>query len=620
MGVTYKLTDKVVKFIIQQKKANPKIGCRALTQEVSRQFQIQLSKSSISNILKNASLSSPVGRRASAGRRLRQFHIPEEKKKQLLPEVDLPAAPLKAAPPEAQQKFTAKTPEKSQAKKHPKSPPASEMTQAPHRGKAAPRPPKPTVVRIQPSLPKQGQRIDGAGTIFLKAAEWDVADEPLLWKFLKDKTGVKGLSDQAPAWSDVLLLSQFFGVQDPDGLGRYAGQGLWALNGITTPPASADLQRFIQAGGDPEEFKMNLAIELAQIFQPLQVLQITLSDGQNIVIDAQMTSPWKGKCPAALGASMNQVMAAIVRQFLNLSGPVIFCGSGSEENLSPDFFALLAAMDRKGALAVCKIAALDSDGQELAAFDAADDARRIFLTGVWPWQNEYKAFLTSQDILEADVVFVDGIDQEFYYREMMTSLVSGADQPAELMLRTLLLFKSGSSMPFVAVMTNASAEELSSRQVVTAYLNRWPQHQEGFNIFSVKHQTPLAAMILPDFPLSTAYQQALQSPCFRGAHEGLNELMAEASGMTGAIRAVGQLLYQHALQRFSFSTSQLNISDFISNICGIPGSLLVSEEFLIVSLDPGKEPLRPELLVAVNRVNEANIKDFAGHKILIKIL
>ena len=76
MGVVHKLKEDVVNFIIDQKKKNPTSSIRRLAAEISEKFQIKVSKSSVSTILKNASLSSAVGRRTKNGARGEKFAIP----------------------------------------------------------------------------------------------------------------------------------------------------------------------------------------------------------------------------------------------------------------------------------------------------------------------------------------------------------------------------------------------------------------------------------------------------------------------------------------------------------------------------------------------------------------
>lgn len=67
MADNYKLTEEIKQFIIEQKKANPKLSCRGLIPLIKERFQVNLSKSLINSVLKESNLSSPRGRRRVAG-------------------------------------------------------------------------------------------------------------------------------------------------------------------------------------------------------------------------------------------------------------------------------------------------------------------------------------------------------------------------------------------------------------------------------------------------------------------------------------------------------------------------------------------------------------------------
>lgn len=86
MGVVYKITPAIKNFIIEQKQANPRLGCRKLVDMIKEKFSTAISKSSVNNVIKEAKLSSPVGRRSKKTSKEDQFKIPTAKKQQLLTE------------------------------------------------------------------------------------------------------------------------------------------------------------------------------------------------------------------------------------------------------------------------------------------------------------------------------------------------------------------------------------------------------------------------------------------------------------------------------------------------------------------------------------------------------
>src|ERR1035441_206403 len=78
MGVTYKLREEVVNFIINQRQSNPLSSCRQLAESASQKFGLHLSKSSVHDVLKESGIVTPRGRKPK-----NKFEIPQEKKKQI---------------------------------------------------------------------------------------------------------------------------------------------------------------------------------------------------------------------------------------------------------------------------------------------------------------------------------------------------------------------------------------------------------------------------------------------------------------------------------------------------------------------------------------------------------
>ncbi|MBF0479872.1 MAG: helix-turn-helix domain-containing protein [Candidatus Omnitrophica bacterium] len=83
MGVTYKLKEEVVNFILDVKRDSPDISCRQISSLTADKFKIEISKSSVNSIIHRASLSCSVGRRNLYAKFPKKFEIPEEKKSEI---------------------------------------------------------------------------------------------------------------------------------------------------------------------------------------------------------------------------------------------------------------------------------------------------------------------------------------------------------------------------------------------------------------------------------------------------------------------------------------------------------------------------------------------------------
>ena len=160
MGVTYKLKEEVVHFIVSQRQSNPLASCRQLAESASQKFDVHLSKSSVHDVLKESGITTPRGRKPRD-----KFEIPQEKKKQI--QVSLSQIKLLPDPVEAQQKLLPSVivnPVPSVI--------ASEAKQSFE--EKTPSPPSASVEAMPRNDTVTSPEYEGAGKIFLKAALWDL--------------------------------------------------------------------------------------------------------------------------------------------------------------------------------------------------------------------------------------------------------------------------------------------------------------------------------------------------------------------------------------------------------------------------------------------------------------
>jgi hypothetical protein len=149
MGVTYKLKDEVVHYIISQRQSNPLASCRQLAESTSQKFGLQLSKSSVHDVLKESGIITPRGRKPKD-----KFEIPQEKKKQIqvsLSQVKLIPPPVREERPQVTliaDVITSQDPVQD---------------------------PPPEVIALPSKKDFEvSSEYEGAGRIFLKAALWDL--------------------------------------------------------------------------------------------------------------------------------------------------------------------------------------------------------------------------------------------------------------------------------------------------------------------------------------------------------------------------------------------------------------------------------------------------------------
>ena len=371
MGVTYKLRDEIVEFIIQQKKENPRLSCRGLVDVVQEHFQTPVSKSSINTVIKNASLSNPVGRTPLGEQKPRKYKIPSEKKNLFSVEPSQPKAPKPQPVPHA-------APFKST---EPKTKPITPKSAASGQVKAG-------------GWSNNADRplYDGIGSLFLKAAEWEITDKSILGNLLDEHKREAQLTD-IDTGCDVLLYLELFGIKNLDELPGYHKMGLWALNGLKGQVNPGALNKILQEVRDLKKLSLKISYEIPQIFNHVHALRLSLEDETSIYSDAELTSFWPEAglaCPA--NVSLNQAIGLVSKQLLNNAQPCIFCSLPGQA-LTDEFYALLAAFENLPGKRIKDIAVLDIQQEEIARFDTVPHQKRNFILGLWPWHREFELLL-----------------------------------------------------------------------------------------------------------------------------------------------------------------------------------------------------------------------------------
>lgn len=94
MGVTYKIKDDVLQYILQRKKDSPKVSCQDISDEILTKFEVKVSKSSVYDALKEAGLIKPKERKVKD-----TFALPTEAKTTIQTAIIKAAADLLPANP-----------------------------------------------------------------------------------------------------------------------------------------------------------------------------------------------------------------------------------------------------------------------------------------------------------------------------------------------------------------------------------------------------------------------------------------------------------------------------------------------------------------------------------------
>lgn len=296
MGVTYKLKDEIINFIIQQKRENPQISCRKLVIILEENFQVHVSKSSVNAILKDAHLSSPVGRTPSDLDRIKKFSIPHEKKVQLFgpllnteaPDVKpaekiIPKDKPKITPPNKESQNTesiqvaeSKKVEKNASSFNSEAIDTEQSTQL--------------NIRTEASSESQEQQwrqceITKMESFFLRVASRDFFGRNILEDFFNANTT---LSPREIQIIDVLFCLVPSVLDDSSIALDKKNLWPWLLNDWDTPPSIDEIEKIIEYLKNTKISRSKFFLELSYFFTFINSVNFEFNDGKQCVVDGRM--------------------------------------------------------------------------------------------------------------------------------------------------------------------------------------------------------------------------------------------------------------------------------------------------------------------------------------------
>lgn len=630
MGVVHKLKQDIVSFLIDYKKKNPSISVRQLATITSEKFQTRVSKSSVNNVLKDATLSSSIGRRATYKEKEEKFSIPIDKKKEISENMhDLGFVKDKALPVEkidkqekeeekgADRKDQAfkkeiKKEEIEQEKDLPLMPDLLDGGQPPPSGvqtrDAKEVPAEREEVNQdfdkhveQVRYQKSNQRIpvsNGLGFIFLKAAQWEISSRSLMWRIFK-KHFKNAASEHFDAAGDTFLFFKFLGVDSYEGIESYKNHGAWILNKervVSDDKKSVlELQEIfkwcenVQNAPSSENFVMEYCLEKRHMFSEATDFKIYLEDGSEMLMDIAMTTMGSAVGPACF--PINKALTWLSNFLISNVESLVFHGISGEKNFDRTFYDMVAVFENSKEKKIAKISVLNADNAELAEFSVIPFQKRNFIVGISPQQNEFEELTKSVKWAGKKPFYHSGTDEVIYFTETKSDHVSRQISEKAKEFRVITVWKDKEGQPIWAILTNQMAGDGS--EILNKYITRWPYFwkSEDGTLNQSKRRTEEMQnnQSVKEFSdIFTDYAQSLQGYCKR-----------------------------HFFQKSDF---EKNVNRFMQAIYGVSGYYYETEDSIMVSFDvPESEAYREDLVHAVRCVNKSHIFDYHGRRLWLEI-
>jgi len=554
MGVTHKLTQETVKFVVEYKSDHPDVGCRSLAVIVSEQFHKKISKSSINAVLKENALSNPVGRpgigESGQASPSKKFRLSPHKKKELFSD--------------ASKQYI-----------------LSDMKQL-----------------------GENPLAQAMGNIFLKGAEWDIASKPMLEDLMVEYSQA-GDKKKVRDVAAVLPFLKPFHIESFEGLANYTGKEVWSINNVSPALTEADFDGVLEGIKDRNEFLLKFSVKTPQFFTEVSGFRFFLKDGSLFFLDAGMACIWKN-IQKNFSSSLSRAMEDLAKIINNVQSAVVCSVSPKESNKKDTnslFFDFLEAFENVQSKKIQKIEILDEKEEILATFNEIPAINRKFIAGIWPWDPIFHRFLETNNVLSEGKITQEKIMRDLSYKE-----ISVKQRDTAHPLRGILLFEPFMSVPFVVLVSNWGPNEMSAPEVVSAYIQRWPNMEKG-----------QAFKILSD---PTEWKREVPTEKYDFEKAFLADFQSGRDPVWLASDQMGNALNHYAKRHF-FPQEYWD-ADFLTmkhRFYDLSGSLSMEEGVIRVSLAaPEGFPYRSDLLYAVQQFNERGITTFSKERVEVRIV
>ncbi len=437
MGVTYKLKKEIVDYILQQKKINSQFSCRKIADLASQFFQKNISKSSVSNILKTFLLSSPVGRRSKKQKKQEKFKIPEERKKELF--VHVPTSVL------IQESVIKEPPQECPVKaSHPEK---EEYNQIPH-----------------------------LGSVLLKIAEQELSDSFFFSEILKEDKEFENV-ENIDQIASALLFAPIFGVQNEQEIFANSNVGLWKIHGFDQKPEEKVLKQAVIKLKNLEKKQEQISLEYVQVFSEAAFFNFYLENGTEFAIDVRMNSVWtKDNVHSGFSLSLSRSLDFLSRKIISNLSPIILRTLPFGEVLPNCFYDMACAFEGSGSRKITRVDLVNAQKEILSSFDFIINKKRLFIVHLPSTQSLFTQ--RKQQDYEKNECTIDFLNKQCLFYETSLEGKDPLTQSSVFFRAIIFNFKDEDMAPFVLI-TNITKEQKDSQLIISEYLHQWPYCQQG---------------------------------------------------------------------------------------------------------------------------------------------
>jgi hypothetical protein len=613
MGVVHKLSQEVIDYIVQSKQDEASLSCRKIAALVDAKFNLHVSKSSVSTILKKENLSSTVGRRSKTEMGEAQFKIPNSKKEQMrkamqtlkkqpgtqLPKEIKPKADLKARLSQLRNKARIKKSKDVSVEEEKQIPKRifktktedeeierKEVVLKDKNGKDKNLRGKELERQRTIFFAKQSDEYSDMGYIFLKAIQWSLGDKPFFSNILRKLTEyhfpdddvyneiyINGLMHNSEAvFKRFYTMDYLSNVDDKTIRFNETNKRIdWMNTALVSERSLIEYNN-----------------EIKQLFLEVGGCLITLEDGTELFVDALLENIGIQKKQIEPSIFINRAIANLSKYFIsNTHMPYFFSlGEGQDSDLLKSFFGMFSNyFDKK----ISKISLLGIDGLEITQFSFIPSMHRSFAVGVWPDTNVFKLIEKQLKWHSKKSCYVAASDSVYQYVDLQMRMDQLGDDLPNDSLRAIAFWSQDQISPSGFILTNS---QYLANDVLDNFILRW--HSRMYETSHIKEAQKI------DF---TDIEN--------------KEIVNFSDIMNNFVNYFNKILKDNYISNL---VDIKDINSLISTIYNSKGSVIVEEKVMYVYLKVGEEcPYKDNIVQIMNIINTHQIQNFNEKLLVLRI-
>jgi len=223
----------------------------------------------------------------------------------------------------------------------------------------------------------------------------------------------------------------------------------------------------------------------ACIREEVRCLKITLSDGNVLYLDGQLHTVWSTPyIPYDFNVTICDI-EAYINKYLKENALFTLFMAPDTDAPTEEFFNFILSLELRERK-IASVTLCGNELEELKTIKTEEASKGFFVFGLWPWQ--FLEYRNLKKVGEFKPLLFAPLNKEFYLAQIEIELSQPIIQQ-RVTLRGYALKTTPLEKPRLLIVSNSSEYVTDPGNMLSSYLNRWPNLEEGLQDYRQKLET-----------------------------------------------------------------------------------------------------------------------------------